>query len=99
MLVEQLLSFEGLGAAMDFLDYFFWGFAVFAVIYGLLLLIVPKRTYVPVIEKQLSKKGNSNPTSEDVDKKLKQFRIYGIVCIAASGLLFYLLLTGGIFAF
>ncbi|MCL2367928.1 MAG: hypothetical protein FWC72_02935 [Oscillospiraceae bacterium] len=84
---------------MDFLDYFLWFFAIFAVIYGILLLVVPKNTYVPIIKKQLVKKGNSNPTEEDVDKKLRSFRMYGIVCIVASGLLFYILLTGGIFGY
>ena len=84
---------------MEFLDYFFWAFAIFALIYGLLLLVIPRRLYVPIIKKQLSEKGNKDPSSEDLNKRLKQFRIYGIVCILAGGVLFALLLSGGIFAF
>jgi len=84
---------------MDFFDYFFWFFAFFAVVYGILLLVVPKKTYAPIIRKQLVKKGNSNPTEEDIAKRLRSFRIYGIVCIVASGLLFYIMLTGGVFGY
>jgi len=84
---------------MEYLDYFLWFFAAFAVLYGILLLAIPKRRLLPVLHKQLLKKKNSEPSSEDVTKKLKQFRIYGVVCIVAGGVLFTLLLTGGIFAF
>jgi len=82
---------------MEFLDYFFWGFAVFALIYGIGLLIGPQSAFIPTIKKQLVKKGHIVPSDEDVDKRLKQFRIWGVVCIAASGVLVALLLTGGIF--
>jgi len=84
---------------MEFLDTFFWFFAIFALVYGALLLILPRTMLIPTIKKQLVKKGNSAPSEEEVDKKLKQFRIYGVVCIVAAGVLFALLLTGGIFAF
>ena len=84
---------------MEILDYFFWFVAIFAAIYGALLLVIPKKTYVPIIEKQLIKKGNSNPTDEDIDKKMRIFRICGVICLVASGLLFYILLTGGVFGY
>jgi len=84
---------------MEFLDNFLWFFGIFAVIYGILLIVIPKNIYAPIIEKQLIKKGNGNPTDEDIDKRLKLFRRLGVVCIAAGGVLFYLLLTGGVFAF
>jgi len=79
------------------MDFIFWFVAVFALLYGILLLALPKARLAPVLEKQLIQKGNSNPTEEDIAKKLKQFRIYGVVCLAASGVLTALLLTGGIF--
>ena len=82
---------------MDFLDYFFWFFAVFAVVYGLFLLLAPKSTLRPGIKKQLLKKSDVEPTEEELDKKLKQFRLWGIACIVSGGLLFYIQFTGGIF--
>ena len=84
---------------MEFLDYFFWFVAIFAAVYGIFLLAAPKKTLISAIKKQLAKKGNNEPTDEDVAKKLKLFRICGVVCILASGVLFALLLTGGIFDF
>ena len=84
---------------MGFIDYFLWFFAIFAAIYGVLLLVLPKNKLVPVIKKQLQNKGNSAPTDEDVNKRLKMFRIMGIICIVASAVLIYINLTGGIFAF
>ena len=84
---------------MEFLDYFFWFFAIFAVIYGFLLIVLPKNLLLPTIKKQLLKKGISEPTEEDLSKKLKLFRLMGVVCIVSAGVLFGLLLTGGIFAF
>jgi len=82
---------------MDFLDMFFWIFAVFAVVYGILLLVLPKKTLIPVIEKQLEKKGGaSEVTAENVEKKVKMFRICGVICIVASGVLFWIQATGGI---
>jgi len=84
---------------MEFIDYFFWFVAVFAALYGIFLLVAKKKTLLPGIKKQLAKKGNSDPTDEDLAKKLKIFRICGVVCILASGVLFALLFTGGIFTF
>ena len=79
------------------LDFLFWFIAIFAAIYGVWLLVAPKNALMPVFKKQLEKKGVANPTDEDLAKKLKQFRIYGIVCLVASAVLFYIQLTGGVF--
>jgi len=84
---------------MDMIDYLLWFVAIFAVVYGALLLVLPRKTLIPIIKKQLQNKGNSNPASEDVDKKLRMFRVMGIVCLVAGAVLFYINLTGGIFAF
>jgi len=84
---------------MDFLDYILWFVAIFAAIYGVLLLVLPRKTLIPTIKKQLEKKGNSDPTSTDVDKKLKSFRAMGLVCLIASAAVIYINLTGGILAF
>lgn len=83
---------------MDFLDYIFWGIAIFSVFYGLFLLVLPKHSLIVGIKNQLAKKGNAEPTDAEMDKKLKMFRVCGIVCLVASALSFYLLSTGGIFA-
>jgi len=93
------LYFERVCLTMGFLDYFFWFVAIFAAVYGIFLLVAPKKTLIAAVKKQLAKKGNNDPTDEEVAKKLKMFRICGVVCIVASGILFALLLTGGIFAF
>jgi len=82
---------------MDFIDYFFWFVAFFAVAYGVLLLVLPKKALIPTIKKQLNKKGNNDPSDEEVAKKLKTFRLMGLVCIVASAVLFYIQFTGGIF--
>ena len=84
---------------MDILDYLLWFIAIFAVVYGALLLILPRNTLTPTIKKQLQSKGNNSPTSEDIDKKLRFFRLMGLVCLLAGAVLFYINLTGGIFAF
>jgi len=84
---------------MDMIDYLLWFVAIFAVVYGALLLVLPRKTLTPIIKKQLQNKGNSSPTSEDVDKKLRMFRVMGIACLVAGAALFYINLTGGIFAF
>lgn len=81
------------------MDFILWLVAIFALIYGVLLLALPGKKLTPIIIKQLNNKGNSDPTSEDVDKKLKLFRIMGFVCIVAGAALSYINLTGGIFAF
>ena len=69
---------------MDILDYLLWFVAIFAVAYGVLLLILPRKTLTPTIKKQLQSKGNSNPSSEDIGKKLRFFRLMGLVCLAAG---------------
>ena len=82
---------------MDFLNYFFWGFAFFAILYGALLLVLPKDKLTPQIKKQLAKKGNNNPTDEELSGALKKFKMYGIVCLVAGGVLLVLQFTGGVF--
>lgn len=81
---------------MDFLDYFLWFFAAFAVVYGLFLLLARKKSLLNGIRQQFERKGNSSPTEEEIDKKLKLFRILGIVCIISGGVLFFIQFTGGI---
>ena len=82
--------------SMDFLNSFLWGFATFAVLYGLFLLFMPKNLLLPGIKKQLEKKGNPNPSDEDLEKRFKLFRTLGIVCILAGAVLFIIMFTGGI---
>jgi len=78
------------------IDFLLWFIAIFALVYGIFLLVCPKDKLIVGIKKQLANKGNNNPTEEELNKKLKLFRIMGIVCIVASGLLTYIQLTGGI---
>jgi len=79
------------------MDFLIWFIAIFAAVYGIFLLVLPKDKLIVGLKKQLEAKGNSNPTDEELSKKLKQFRIWGIVGIIASGVLIYIQLTGGIF--
>jgi len=81
---------------MGFLDVFLWVFAVFAIAYGIGLLVLPEDKLMPTIKKQLLKKGNSNPSEEELKQKLKTFRILGGVCIGAGLVLVLIQATGGI---
>lgn len=81
---------------MEFLDYFLWGFAVFAVLYGVFVLLAPRSILLPAMKKQLAKKGISSPTEEDLSKQQKVFRMLGGVCIVSGAVLFFIQFTGGI---
>ena len=83
---------------MEMFDYFFWAFAVFMALYGISILAMPKRSLIPGIKNQLAKKGNQNPTDEEIEAKFKQLRVYGIVCVLLSVIFLAFLLRGGLFA-
>jgi len=83
---------------MQILDILLWLVAIFSVLQGVFLLASPKKALTPTIKKQLLKKGNENPTDQEMDEKVKQFRLWGLLSLVAGALLLYLLLTGGVFA-
>jgi len=77
-------------------DLLLWIIAIFALGWGVMLLVLPKDKLMPALRGQLQKKGNSNPTEEDLEKKFKSFKLMGFVCIGAGIVLVIIMLTGGI---
>ena len=83
-------------ALAEFLSYVLMVVAAFAIYQGIYLLSASPQKLLPTIKKQLLKKENSEPTEEELDKKVKQYRMWGVVSLAAGGILIALILTGGI---
>ena len=78
------------------MNFLLWFIAIFAAIYGGGLLVMPKSKLMPTIKKQLASKGNNEPSEEELDKKLKFFRMMGIVCLIGCAAMLGIIFTGGI---